>query len=389
MRPTFARIYLSNFEHNLKYIRSRMKNGTKMCVAVKADAYGHGAVECAKRAVKCGAEYLAVACVSEGIELRDAGIPVPVLVLSLVNKDEISELLDYKLTPLVFDEEYIELIAEECKAKKIADYPVHLAVDTGMGRIGCYPENAGKIARFITDTGILKLEGMCTHFSVADSIKAENVEYTKKQFERFCSAVENVKKEGIDPGIKHCANSAVTLLNPDMHMDMCRPGIICYGYYPDEYTKKYFESKGDKEFLKPVMALFSKVAVIRDFKKGESVSYGRTWTAKNDTKMAVLPVGYGDGVFRRFNSSDKNGEGDLKVSIKSKAFPVRGRICMDQLMVEIGKSDDIERWDEAVIFGPEETGAVYSAQDIADLTKTISYEITCGISKRVPRIYVD
>lgn len=385
MRPTFARIYLDNLRHNIKTIRSRISNNAKMCVAIKADAYGHGAVRCARVAVECGVEYLAVAAVSEGIELRENGINVPILVLSLCSRDEVDQVVENKLTPLVFDEEYIGYFADSARKFNAKDFSVHLALDTGMGRIGCLVEEAVDFAAKINDTGILKLGGMCTHFSVADSTDPDDIEYTKLQFQKFVKATEDVKNAGIDPGIRHCANSALTLNNPEMHLDMCRPGIIVYGYYPGDLNREYFDSVGSSVELKPVMALVSTVVAVRDFGEGKSISYGRTWTSSKETKIGVLPIGYDDGLFRRFAQV----EGGLKVAIKGKSYPVRGRICMDQCMIDLGKETEVNRWDEVVIFGPANSGALQSAQKLADSTNTISYEITCGISKRVPRVYVD
>lgn len=384
MRPTIAKIYMDNLHHNLKVIRSKIQKNAKMCVAIKADAYGHGAVQCAKAALECGADYFAVAAISEGIQLREAGIKSPILVLSLCSPDEMEDLVQNDLTPLVFDEEYITGIAVSCLKLGKKDFPVHLAVDTGMGRIGCLPEEAAFYAKMIQDTKVLKLGGMCTHFSVADSLDADDIEYSKMQFERFMFACNQVKKLGIDPGIRHCANSALTLNNPEMHLDMCRPGIICYGYYPGDLTRDYFSARGEDIELKPVMALVSKVVAIRKFGTGHSVSYGRTWSSSRETDIGVLPIGYDDGLFRRFNQEGSN----LKVAIGGKPYPVRGRICMDQCMIDLGKNSDVNRWDEAVIFGPENSGALQSAEDIARATNTISYEITCGISKRVPRVYI-
>ncbi len=390
MRPTIARIYLDNLRHNLNLIRSKIKKPSKICVAIKADAYGHGAVQCAKVALECGVDYFAVSIINEGIQLREAGIKCPILVLSLCSPDEMDSLVEHNLTPLVFDEEYITGIAVSCLRMGKKDFPVHLAVDTGMGRIGCLPEESAFYAKMIEDTKVLKLGGMCTHFSVADSIDADDIEYTKHQFERFLFATEQVKKLGIEPGIRHCANSALTLNNPEMHLDMCRPGIICYGYYPGDLTKEYFEKKGEEIELKPVMALVSKVVAIRKFGVGHSISYGRTWTSSRETDIGVIPIGYDDGLFRRFNQTNDGREGSgLKVAIGGKPYPVRGRICMDQCMIDLGKESEVKRWDDAVIFGPAESGALQSAEEIARATNTISYEITCGISKRVPRVYID
>ncbi len=384
MRPTFARIYLDNLRHNLSVIRSKINPDAKMCVAVKADAYGHGSVRCAKTAVECGADFLAVAAVSEGVELRGAGITTPILMLSLCSPSEMDDVVKNDLTPLVFDDEYIDFLDEACARCGKKAFKVHLAVDTGMGRIGCLPEEAAEMAKKIVSSKNLSLGGMCTHFSVADSLSEDDVSYTRSQFEKFLFACNSVKDAGIDPGIRHCANSALTLNNPETHLDMCRPGIIAYGYYPDELDEKYFESKGERIDLKPVMALVSTVVAVRKFPAGHSVSYGRTWTSETETDIGVLPIGYDDGLFRRFNQTD----GGLEVSIGGKAYPVRGRICMDQCMVDLGKNSGVKRWDEVVIFGPEGSGALQSAEEISRATGTISYEITCGISKRVPRVYI-
>lgn len=371
MKPTIAKIYIENLRHNLKFIRSKISSNAKMCVAVKADAYGHGAVSCAKEAVNCGADFLAVARVSEGIELRNAGISVPILILSLCDLSEMDDLVKFNITPLVFDEEYILDIAKAVERAGKENYSVHLAVDTGMGRIGCLPEDAVKFSKIIDSSKFLSLGGMCTHFATADSYTQSDVDYTNLQFEKFIFATESVKKAGINPGIRHCANSALTLERPETHLDMCRPGIIVYGYYPGDL-------KGND--LKPVMALTTKVVAIRDFDEGKSISYGRTWTSTKKTKIGVLPIGYDDGLFRRF-------AGKIQVAINGKNYPVRGRICMDQCMVDLG-DDEIERWSDVVIFGPTESGALQSAQELADLTDTISYEITCQISKRVERVIV-
>ena len=369
MKSTVAKIYLDNFRENLHFIRSKMNKNTKMCVAIKADAYGHGAIECAKVAEECGVEYLAIARVSEGVQLRRAGIGADLLLLSLCDPSEMDELVQNRITPLVFDSEYVDLVANAAKKAGVQNYAVHLAVDTGMGRIGCYPEDAGKLAKKIVSDGLF-FGGICTHFSVSDSKNEDDVLYTKNQFARFLSAIENVRRAGIEPGIRHCAASAPTLFCPEMHLDMCRPGIVCYGYYPGDFT-------GDD--LKPVMSLITKVSAIRRIKAGESISYGRTWTAKKDTNVAVLPVGYADGLLRR--------HAGIFVSIDGKSYPICGRICMDQCMVDIG-DDKIERWNEAVIFGPKESGAILSAKEIADGAGTIPYEITCAVSKRVARVFV-
>lgn len=378
-RCTKAVLYQDNLRYNLKNIKKYIGNNVKMCVAVKADAYGHNAVLTAKIAQECSVEYLAVATVEEGIELRNNGITAKILLLSLCTNEEMTDLIKNKIIPLVYSFEHIGMLKKACTTLQQQKYPVFLAIDTGMGRIGCLPKDAGKEALYIEENEILKLEGMCTHFSVSDSQKKENIEYTEKQFEDFKLAIENVKKSGINPGICSCANSAALLCNPKMHLDMVRPGIITYGYYPDKDVKEFINSRNIDFDIKPVLAFETKVASIRHFNQGKSISYGREWICDDDTDIAVLPVGYADGLLRRFSPG-------LYVTINGENYPIRGRICMDQCMVDIGKNNDkVKLWDKAIIFGPEESGALNTADTLAEIGNTISYEVLTSLSKRVKR----
>ena len=378
-RCTKAVLYQDNLRYNLNNIKKYIGNNVKMCVAVKADAYGHNAVLTAKIAQECSVEYLAVATVEEGIELRNNGITAKILLLSLCTNEEMSDLIKNKIIPLVYSFEHIGMLKKACTTLQQQKYPVFLAIDTGMGRIGCLPKDAGKEALYIEKNEILKLEGMCTHFSVSDSQKKENIEYTEKQFEAFKLAIENVKKSGINPGVCSCANSAALLCNPKMHLDMVRPGIITYGYYPDKDVKEFINSRNIDFDIKPVLAFETKVASIRHFNQGKSISYGREWICDDDTDIAVLPVGYADGLLRRFSPG-------LYVTINGENYPIRGRICMDQCMVDIGKNNDkVKLWDKAIIFGPEESGALNTADTLAEIGNTISYEVLTSLSKRVKR----
>ncbi len=380
MRATFAEIYINNFVHNLSEIKRFMKSGVKMCVAVKADGYGHGAVEMATAAQNFGAEYLAVATVEEGIELRKAGIKTGIVVLSLCNPCEAPYLFEYNLEPFAGDEDYIDML-QKSGGQISNKLKVHLAVDTGMGRIGCRPENAATLAKKICASAALTLGGMSTHFASADGTDAKSRSYARLQFERFTKAVESVKSAGIDPGIRHCSASAALIDMKEWQLDMVRPGIIAYGYYPDQITRAYLEQKETPMDLKPVMALVTGVSAIRPFEQGESVSYGMTWTSEGETDIAVLPIGYADGFLRRFNRNE--------VTINGKLYPIRGRICMDQCMVDIGKNNpDVKRWDKVVIFGPEESGALCDAEAFAQSAGTISYEVLTSITKRVARKYI-
>ena len=382
MRCTKAVIYKENLKYNLKQIRSHVRPKTEICVAVKADSYGHNAVLTAKLAHEIGGiNYFAVATVDEGIELRENGITENIVVLSLCVPEEFENLFEYKLIPFCFGKEYIEALSQAADAHFSDDtkHEVFLAVDTGMGRIGCYPEEAGDDAELIYNSKHLQLKGMATHFCVSDGISENAQAFTWKQYGKFCLAVENVKARGIEPGICSCGNSAAIMNNPDMHFDMVRPGIITYGYYPDQVTKEYLHSVHKDFDLKPVMALETQVVAIRRFLKGKTVSYGRTYTCPEDTDIAVLPIGYADGLLRRFSPG-------MEVTINGKKYPVCGRICMDQCMVNIGKDNpDVKLWDKVLIFGPEESGALTTADDLAKIGNTISYEVLTSLSKRVRR----
>lgn len=381
MRCTKALIYKDNLEHNIKSIQTLLKPNVKMCVALKADGYGCGAVTTAKIAAALGAEYFAVAAVQEGAELRDNGIKAGVILLSLCSKDEIDEAVQRDIIPLVFDKEYISLFADTAARQKKVQR-VFLAVDSGMGRLGVYAEEAADIARFIQSSSYLELAGMMTHFAVSDSIEDSDKAYTKEQFRVFSSAVESVRRAGINPGICSCSSSAASLSEPDMQLNMVRPGIAVYGCYPDGVDRSYLLQRGIDLALKPVMQFETQVAAIRRIKAGTTVSYGRTWTAQKDTDIAILPAGYADGLLRRFSPG-------LTVAINGSAYPVVGRICMDQCMADIGADNkNVRRWDKAVFFGSKDGEALADAADLAALSGTIPYEIMTGISKRVPRIVV-
>ena len=370
MRATRAIIHLENLHFNVIEIQKRLPAGTGICVAVKADAYGHGAAKVAASVVDAGATYLAVATVQEGVELREAGITVPILVLSLPIPDEFPILIEHELTPLVADGDFAVVLGQAARAmNRIVS--VHLKVDTGMGRIGCMPERAADLARRIAAEKYLVQKGTVTHLAVADCITPDDIAFTHTQLARFTSAVAAIRNAGLDPGIVHAANSGAIIQYPEAAFDMARPGIIVYGYPPSPEL-------ADKMPLKPVMELITQIVSIKKVSAGTPVSYGRTWIAPHDTCIATIPVGYGDGLLRRLSPG-------LKVSINGESYPVIGRICMDQCMVDIGLKSTAERWDEVTVFGP--APATSSAETLAEILDTIPYEITCGINKRVPRIY--
>jgi len=383
MRATFANIYMGNLRNNIEQVQGKLSPGVKLCIPVKADAYGHGAVPVAHTAVDCGADYLAVAAVSEGVELRKAGITLPILVLSLPQPSEFTEIIERHLTPSLCDSELIKMLNVTATAMG-RRVPIHLKVDTGMGRIGCSPKEAPDLAKLIFQSQGVSLEGVFTHFAVSDSLLPEDVAYTKRQIETFQRVIQSIRDLGIEPGICHAANSAAVFQYPEAHFDMVRPGLVIYGYYPGDITEEYLNSKNPQApvHLKPLMDVRSSIVAIKQVKRGESISYGRQWVAQEDCHVGVIPAGYGDGLLRRYGEN-------LQVTINGRLYPVCGRICMDQCMIYLGVDSPVSRWDEVIVFGPREHGALQSAQDIADKAGTISYEITCGIDQRVPRVYKD
>jgi alanine racemase len=366
MRATTAIIYLDRFCRNLLGVRERIGPKPRICVPVKADAYGHGAIRIARAALDAGAAWLAVATVGEGAELREAGIGAPILLLSLPLPEELPEVVSRGLVPLVGDRDFIREAAGAAK-KAGKTLEVHLKIDTGMGRLGCSPAEAAELAACIAREKCLRLGGTATHLAAADSSVPENVAYTKKQLARFRAGVAGIRRAGFDPGIVHGANSGGVVLHEDSWFDMVRPGILLYGYSP---------APGKPE-VTPVMEFRTRVTFLKKVKKGEAVSYGRTWTAPRDTVIATLPVGYADGLSRGLS-------GNFSVTIKGARYPLVGRICMDQCMADLGPDADIRRWEEVTIFGP----GTLTAADMAAVRGTIPYEITCNINKRVPRIYL-
>jgi alanine racemase len=348
----------------------------KICVPIKADAYGHGAVRIAVAAIRAGASYLAVASPQEGIELREAGIVAPILLLSLPIPEELPLIVEHGITPLVADEEFVEAVAaaaEERFASTGERTAVHLKIDTGMGRIGCEPERAAALARSAAAHRALLIEGTATHLAVADSLDSDDMEFTRRQVRHFSDALESIRAAGIDPGIVHAANSGGVALHPDSWFDMVRPGILVYGYPPSR-------DLADRIPVQPVMELETRIVFLKRARRGQSVSYGREWKAESETTIATLPVGYADGLPRRLSHK-------ATVLIGDSQYPIVGRICMDQCMVDLGPDSEAKRWDKAIVFGPDSRGP--SAADLAEMLETIPYEITCGVNRRVPRVYLD
>lgn len=366
MANTVAYIHLDNLKHNIEAI-ARFAKGCKILPAVKADAYGHGAVRLAAYMSELGIDSFAVATIEEAVSLKQAGIGGDIVILSLMVPDDVYVAVEQGFCLFCSDIEYIRLAEEAAKRLSITAR-VNLEIDTGMGRSGCMPDEAVSIAEYIDSSRYLSLYGISTHFPVSE---LEDDAYTLGQIKTFYGIADKIKKRGIDTGILHLANTGAIINYPQSTADMIRPGISLYGYLPDPSLAK-------KLSLKPVMELVSKVLLVKKVKKGTSISYGRRWTADKDTCIATVGAGYADGYSRLLT-------GKSTVSIRGRRYPVVGTICMDQFMVDLGLHTDVKRYDDVILFGPQGP----DAQEIAELMGTIPYEVTCSVSSRVKRIYVD
>lgn len=364
-RAAWAEIDLKALRHNYEEIKKNIKNGAKLCAVVKADAYGHGALAVARVAVEAGASYLAVATLGEAIELREAGFTTPILLLGLVMPDEARDIVDYDVTQVVCELPLAEAISKEAvRQHKIAK--VHLKVETGMGRIGIRPEEIGALAAAVKKLPNIEIEGMFSHFAMADS---KDKTYTKGQLEKFEQALAEVKKAGVKLKIRHIAESAAILEIPEAHYDMVRAGVIQYGMWPSDEVTHPID-------LKPVMKVCAKVVFMKTLHKGESIGYGRQFIAQRESRIATLPIGYADGYIRAYGK-----EGC--VSFGGRRAPIAGRVCMDQVMVDVTDLPDVKEGDTAVLFGDEDI----TADEAAKWLNTINYEVTCLVSPRVPRVY--
>jgi alanine racemase len=371
MPVTYAKINVSNFLHNLGEIKRL--TGRKICMAAKADCYGHGAKVLVKAAEESGLVAAAgIADVSEGIRLRQAGVKLPLLIYRGCITEGLDTVVEYDIQPFVSCIEYAKAV-EKAAEKADKKVKVHLKVDSGMSRAGCRWEDALPLARYIDASPYLELAGACTHFAVSDTLDEVDVADTRKQIDNFKRAIDSIKGAGITIPVIHCAASGAILMYPETWFDMIRPGILVYGYAPSRET----EGKLD---LKPVMDFISHVLQVKDIRKGEKVSYGFTWQAKEDTTIAVIGAGYADGYNRLLSNKGR-------VWINGKCYPLAGRVCMDQFMVDLGSNPyGVKPDDEVILFGEEE-GAM-DAFEAADICDTISYELLCNINPRVPRIYV-
>lgn len=368
-RLVWAEIDLGVYAENIAAIKSLLKPQVKMMAVIKANAYGHGAVEIAKKAEKIGIDYFGVVCMYEAKQLREAGIITPMLILNHTDEESLEEAVKLDLSLNVMYENLLVKLNEIAeKADKIVK--VHVKVDSGMHRLGLSPQEALRFIPKIKKYNHIALEGIFTHFATADEV---SLEFTYTQLKEFTDLITTLKTQGINPPLIHAANSAATLRVPESHFTMVRPGIATYGLPPSlEFQLPVT--------LKPILSLKTQIVQVRKISVGESVGYGRTFMAERETIVAVLPVGYGDG-FRRAPKHFGY------VLVRGKKVPVIGRVSMDQTTIDVTDVPGVQVGDEVVIIGQQGDESI-TADDVAEQIGTINYEVVTSLAARVERIYI-
>ncbi len=366
-RPTWAEVNLSALARNFRAVRCYVQPVVKLMVTVKANAYGHGIVPVSKALSRERVDCFGVASIDEAGVLRKNGIKEPIVILGNILPGEIPLLAKYKCAQVLASFEMARAIAAYARKKKIR-IPVHVKIDTGMGRIGFWYNDAAHAVTQIARLEGINVEGLCTHFPSADE---EDTSFTSFQIEVFNKLITELESQGLEIPYKHTANSIGILRFTQSHCNMVRPGLVIYGLYPRENIPVT---------LRPVMSLKSKIVFVKDVPAGRTISYGRTYITQKPTRIATIPIGYGDGYLRVLSNR-------AEVLVRGKRAPVAGRICMDQTMVDIGHIPEARVGDEVVLFGRQKNESI-PVEEVARLAGTIPYEIVCLVSPRVPRVYV-
>ncbi|MCI5802510.1 MAG: alanine racemase [Oscillospiraceae bacterium] len=376
-RRTWAEIDLDCLSRNFHIIRSRVRPGCRLMAVVKANAYGHGDGPVARALEALGADWFAVSSLEEAVSLRRQGTSRPILVLGYTPPEDAPLLSRYKVSQAVLDEDFARALSREAAAAGV-EVDCHLKLDTGMGRIGfsAAEDRAASSREAILRAAALpglRFTGVFTHFSCADSPDEDSLRYTQLQYRRFTGMLEALGQDGLFFSLRHCCNSAGLLAHPEWHMDMVRAGVILYGLSPSPDCPCLPR-------LEPVMSLRSVVSLVKEAEAGDQISYGRTYTAPGPRTLATVPIGYADGYSRLLS-----GRGEM--SLRGRRAPVAGRVCMDQLMLDVTGLGPVRPGDPVTVFGRPEDGAP-TADGLAALIGTIGYEVVCGVSRRVPRVYV-
>jgi len=370
VRPTRAEINLANLRHNLRVLKRAAGNAAVYGV-LKADAYGHGAKALARTLERAGADGVCVALLEEAMELRHAGIQIPILVMGGCYGRASAELLRYRLTPVVHDPSQIGTLAEEVRYASAGTLQVHLKIDTGMGRLGILPEQVAHVGSLLGRHPEVQLEGLMTHFACADS---EDVDSLHAQLDRFDAATKLLGSMGLVPRLRHAANSAATLKLPRSRLDLVRPGLALFGVEP-------FAGSGPE--LRPVMRVQTQLVALRTLRSGQSVGYGSTWTARRDSSIATIPIGYADGLSRGLSNRGS-------VLVRGQRAPIVGLVSMDMAMIDVSDIPGAALGDECVVLGSQRGPngeASITASEIAAQLGSIPWEVLTNISRRVPRFY--
>jgi alanine racemase len=370
LRPTRADVNLANLRFNLHQLQ-RAAQGAEVWSVLKADGYGHGAKAVARTLERAGARGICVALLEEGIELRDAGIRIPILVMSGTFGRATGELLQHELTPVVYEPNQVEAIADEVRYQHADPVNVHIKIDTGMARLGAMPRDVERLARTIQLRPEVRLAGVMTHFACADAGSDESI---LEQLDQLDTAIAGLRALGLEPGMRHAANSAGMLRSPRALLDMVRPGIAVFGVEP---------APGLAPQLRPVMRIRSEVVALRDLAPGQTVGYGATWRAARPSRIATVPMGYADGLSRGLSS-----RGHLLV--RGQRAPIVGVVSMDMTMIDVTDVEGARVGDECVVLGAQKGPRgteIITAEEIAEQLRTIPWEVLTAVSRRVPRFY--
>ncbi len=370
VRPTRAEVNLANLRHNLRVVQ-RLAGGAEVWAVLKADGYGHGAKGVARTLERAGATGICVALLEEGIELREAGIRVPILVTGGYFGRAFGEVLRHSLTPVLHDPSQVEALADEVRYSSAEPVPVHVKIDTGMSRLGVRPKDVPRMAEALLQHREVRVSALMTHFACADGADPESV---NAQLDLFDAATLVLKGLGIDPPLRHAANSAAILLSPRAHLGMVRPGIALFGVEP---------RAGVCKELRPVMQVRTELVAVREVQSGETVGYGATWQATRTSRIATIPMGYADGLSRSLSNR-------AELLVRGKRVSVAGTVSMDMTMLDVTEIDGVRVGDECVVLGSQKGPLgqdTISAEEIAERRGTIPWEVLTDISRRVPRFY--
>lgn len=370
MRPVWAEINLNNLAFNIRQIRRITNENSKILAVVKADAYGHGVVETSQVLLENGADGLGVAILDEAVKLREKGFTAPIVILGYTPESDFPQVVQHNLIQTIYEYSHAELLSREALRQNFR-IPVHVKIDTGMGRLGFLPaEDTIDILAEMMELPGIYVEGIYTHLANADVCDSG---YTEEQLERYFWFLNKLEERNVKVPIRHAANSAGILNYPQAHLDMVRPGIVLYGLLP------YSPMENAPE-LKPVMSLKAQIASVKKMPVGSKIGYGCTCELEKNCVIAVLPLGYADGYTRHFSNN-------CCVLVGGHRVPLLGRVCMDQIMVDVSEIPDVAIGDEAVLLGQQESAEI-TAEELALQAGTINYEIVCMISHRVPRTYI-